>query len=259
MKKTLLYLILPMLFSVSAINAQTTIWDFGTDTTNWPVNAVGYAADTKIQGLGIYPAPSGTTIGQVDANAYTFTDNYVSVNRFKMGGNSAVTGNLATARYLYFNVTGSGNVKIWFRSGSNSATRTLTVSDGTNVLGSASSAPVAGSAAGVIFNAPFTNLNGKIYIYNDAACYIYKIEVTGTVLGTNIFSKESDVVVYTKQNKIFLSNLKSKTQVNVYNVLGALVKTAQVDADSSLDINSGVYIVNAKSAEGEKSVKVIVQ
>ncbi|MBP6587670.1 MAG: T9SS type A sorting domain-containing protein [Flavobacterium sp.] len=57
---------------------------------------------------------------------------------------------------------------------------------------------------------------------------------------------------------MFLSNIKTSTKVNVYNVLGALVKTAQLDADSSLDVNGGVYIVNAKSAEGEKSVKVIV-
>ena len=68
-----------------------------------------------------------------------------------------------------------------------------------------------------------------------------------------------DITVYAKQNKIFLSNLKSKTQINVYNLLGALVKSAQADADTSLDVNSGIYIVNAKSADGEKSVKVIVQ
>lgn len=65
--------------------------------------------------------------------------------------------------------------------------------------------------------------------------------------------------MYSKDSKIFLSNIKSSTQVEVYNVLGALVKSAQADADTSLDINSGVYIVKAKSIDGENAVKVMVQ
>jgi hypothetical protein len=266
MKKKLLYLTLIMLFSALSINAQTT-WDFGTDTTNWPIDPTGYMANVVKQNLGIFPPPTPvppattTSIGQVDLNTFTFTaDGYAATKRFKMGGTSAVSSNKPTSRFLYFAAAGSGSVKIWFRSGSNSATRTISVSDGTTVLGSLADV----SGAGSILDVPYNNVNGNIYIYNYAACYIYKIVVTGSIgitpaLATKNFQKELDVAIYAKSNKIFLSNVKSSTKVNVYNVLGALVKTAQVDADSSLDINSGIYIVNAKSAEGEKSVKVIVQ
>ena len=116
--------------------------------------------------------------------------------------------------------------------------------------------------------ANYTGGAGNLYLFSDAGANYYKIEViasgsTGlgntTTLANKSFQKELDITVYAEQNKIFLSNLKSKTQVNVYNLLGALVKSTQADADTSLDINSGIYIVNAKSADGEKSVKGIVQ
>ncbi|MCI9844035.1 T9SS type A sorting domain-containing protein [Flavobacterium pectinovorum] len=264
MKRKLLYLTSIVLFSaLSAINAQTKVWDFGTNTATWPVSNVGYTTDTTIESLGIYPAASGTTIGQVDPNSYTFTDNYVSTNRFKMGGSSAVTGNMPTARYLYFTVAGTGNVKIWFRSGSNSATRKITVSDGTNVLGSASSVPTGDplSAPGVILDVPFTNVNGKIYIYNDAACYIYKIEVSGAgaaVLGNEKFNKEDVASVHSNGKLVFVSNVKSDTQVDVYGISGILVKSLKTSSDTSFDLNTGIYIVKSKSAEGEKTVKVLV-
>ncbi|MEL1254922.1 T9SS type A sorting domain-containing protein [Flavobacterium sp. DGU38] len=260
MKRKLLYLTAIAIFSIVSLNAQNTVWDFGTDTATWPVSAAGYSTDTTIQGLGIYPAPSGTTIGQVDGNPYTFTDGYVSVNRFKMGGSSAVTGNLPTSRYLYFTVAGSGKVKVWFRSGSNSATRTITVSDGTTVLGSASSVPTGSplSAPGVILEVPYTNVNGKIYIYNDAACYIYKIEVIPNSLGTDSFQKKSSVIVFGNDGKINVENVTAATKVSVYNITGALVRSTETSEDVSLSVNSGVYIVKAKSAEGEKSVKVLV-
>ena len=40
---------------------------------------------------------------------------------------------------------------------------------------------------------------------------------------------------------------------------GALVKSVKASENTSFELQSGVYIVNAKSAEGEKSVKVLVQ
>jgi len=104
---------------------------------------------------------------------------------------------------------------------------------------------------------------GKYTIYDSqfklSLYRAYRGNVTNALLGNKSFQKELDVTVFAKDSKIFLSNIKSSTKVEVYNVLGSLIKSAQTDADTSLDINSGVYIVKAKSAEGEKSVKVIVQ
>jgi hypothetical protein len=270
MKKTLLYFILPMLFTVSAINAQTKVWDFGNDVATWPLTAgIGSTEIVKDQ-LGLFPIATNTNFGAVNANVATFTDGYTSVNRFQLnGGGGGTLGNLLpTQRYVYFTVDGACTVKVWFKTGSNGSARTVLCTNGSELLGSGTSVGGITPVDLVIFTANISSAQaavGKIYIYGDTqSSNLYKIEVTGAnvttpALSTSSFKKELDITVYAKQNKIFLSNLKSSTKVNVYNVLGSLVKSVQADADTSLDINSGVYIVNAKSVDGEKSVKVIVQ
>lgn len=287
MKKKLLFLVLTMLFSASTINAQT-IWDFGKSTSSlnggsavaaWQVTASGVGtigADTNavIDKLGLFsndPAATSDIVnfGAVNASGATFTDGYIAVNRFQLnGGGGGTAGNLLpTQRYVYFAVDGACTVKVWFKTGSNGTARTVLCTNGSELLGSGT-ANSGGNGDLVVFTATISAVQaavGKIYIYGDTTSNnLYKIEVTGAnvttpALATKNFQKELDVTVFAKNNKIFLSNIKSSTKVNVYNVLGALVKSAQADADTSLDINSGVYIVNAKSADGEKSVKVIVQ
>lgn len=270
MKKKLLLLILPVLFTALSINAQTKVWDFGNDTTNWPLSAgIGNNEIVKDQ-LGLFPIASNTNFGAVTASGATFTDGFTSVNRFQLnGGGGGTLGNLLpTQRYVYFTVDGACTVKVWFKTGSNGSARTVLCTNGSELLGSGTSIGGITPVDLVIFTANVSTAQaavGKIYIYGDTqSSNLYKIEVTGAnvttpALSTSSFQKELDITVYAKYNKIFLSNIKSSTKVNVYNVLGALVKSAQADADTSLDINSGVYIVNAKSADGEKSVKVIVQ
>jgi len=279
MKKTLLYLIFPMLFAASTINAQTTVWDFGNSTSSingapavaaWPLTAGIGSTEMVVDKLGLFPITTNTNFGAVTASAASFTDGYTAVNRFQLnGGGGGTLGNLLpTQRYVYFTVSGACTVKVWFKTGSNGSARSVLCTNGTTLLGSGTSIGGATPVDLVIFTATISAAQaavGKIYIYGDTqSSNIYKIEVTGATVTTpslsnKSFQKELDITVYAKQNKIFLSNLKSKTDVNVFNVLGALVKTAQLDSDTSLDINSGVYIVNAKSNEGEKSVKVIVQ
>jgi hypothetical protein len=291
MKKTLLLLILPMLFSAFSINAQTTIWDFGTSKSTingatavaaWPLTpttgttgTIGADTEAVIDKLGLYSndpsAPSDIiNFGAVTASATTFSDSYMATNRFQMNGGGAGSSTgvlLPTQRYVYFTVDGACTVKVWFKTGSNGTARTVLCTNGSTLLGSGT-ANSGTNGDLVIFSVNISAVQaavGKIYIYGDGTSNnLYKIEVTGAnvttpALSTSSFKKELDITVYAKQNKIFLSNLKSSTKVNVYNVLGSLVKSIQADADSSLDINSGVYIVNAKSADGEKSVKVIVQ
>lgn len=268
-----------MLFTALSLNAQTTVWDFGNSTSSingaasissWPVTTGIGSTEIVVDKLGLFPIATNTNFGAVNASAASFTDGYTAVNRFQVnGGGGGTAGNLLpTQRYVYFTVSGACTVKVWFKTGSNGSARTVLCTNGTTLLGSGTSIGGASPVDLVIFTATISAVQaavGKIYIYGDtASSNLYKIEVTGAsvttpTLANKSFQKELDITIYTKQNKIFLSNLKSKTQVNVYNVLGALVKTAQVDADTVLDINSGVYVVNAKSAEGEKSIKVIVQ
>ncbi len=270
MKKKLLLLILPVLFTALSVNAQTKVWDFGNDVVTWPLNAgIGNNEIVKDQ-LGLFPILTNTNFGAVTASAASFTDGFTAVNRFQLnGGGGGTAGNLLpTQRYVYFTVDGACTVKVWFKTGSNGSARTVLCTNGTELLGSGTSIGGITPVDLVIFTANVSTAQaavGKIYIYGDTtSSNLYKIEVTGAnvttpALATKSFQKELDITIYTKNNKIFLSNIKSSTKVNVYNVLGTLVKSAQVDADTILDINSGIYIVNAQSADGEKSVKVIVQ
>lgn len=252
-----------MLFSALSINAQTKSWTFD-DTSVWPVTGVASGGPAVVRDmLGCVPI-TGTSTNYFAAQAATtiaYSDGTSYASIVKTGGSGAATNNMPTVRYFYFDVDGAATVKVWFQHGSNStsADRTLFLTNGTDEI---ANTIVAGAAKGILQGT--STGAGRLYLYANNGMYISKIEVTGAnvttpALSTKNFQKELDVTVFAKDNKIFLSNIKSSTKVNVYNVLGALVKTAQLDADSSLDINGGVYIVNAKSAEGEKSVKVIVQ
>ena len=270
MKKKLLYLASIMLFSGLSINAQKT-WDFSTDKTNWPTGYAGVTSTnpvTTIQKdlLNLTSHTSSTTyFGIVAGSVTTYTaDGFVTVDGIKTGGTGAATNFLPTVRYFSFNVSGACTVKVWFRHGSATVgNRSVFLTSGSALYSSGIATETGGATPNVIVNVSVTAA-GIVYVYSDNGVTIHKIEVIGATVNTpalaiNSFQKELDVIVYSKNDKIFLSNIKSSTKVNVYNLLGALVKTVQADADISLDINSGIYIVNAKSADGEKSVKVIVQ
>lgn len=269
MKKILLYLTPILLFTVSAINAQTTTWSLGSDAIWTTRLGTGVPSTTPVitvqhDQLNFTSHTNSSTNFAVTAtgNGTTFSDGYVATQRCATGGSGGATAGMPTVRYFSFNVAGACTVKVWFRHGSSSGVdRNIYVTDGSTVMGTA---VVAFSSNNIITANYTTTSGGPVYIYSDNGVGVYKIEVSGAAVNTPTlanqnFKKELDIAVYAKNNKIFLSNLKSKTEVNVYNVLGSLVRTAQLDSDTSLDINSGVYIVNAKSAEGEKSVKVIVQ
>jgi hypothetical protein len=283
MKKKLLYLTSIMLFSAASINAQTKVWDFS-DVAKWSLAVVppvtdpvtpqvsNYQNNTINDNLGIFPGTGITDFAIIDANKATWAapDAFVSTNRLKLGGPGGVNPGdpttpvfMPTQRFLYFAVAGPVTVKFWYRlSGANN--RSLYVTNGVKTIGSFDGTVADTSVRILTVNytdAAATNL----YIFGQGNSFnFYKIEVTGALgttptLATNSFQKESNVVIYANNGKINLSNIESSTKVEVYNVLGALVKSAQVEGDTSLDINSGMYIVKAKSAEGEKSVKVLVK
>jgi hypothetical protein len=269
MKKKLLYLTSILLFSALSINAQTTTWFLGSDAIWTTRLATGVASTTPVitvqyDKLNFTSHTTSVTNFAITAtgNGTTFSDGYVATQRCATGGSGAPTGAMPTVRYFSFNVAGACTIKVWFRHGSTSGVdRNIFVTDGSTVMGTAA---VAFSSNNIITANYTTTAGGPVYIYSDNGVGVYKIEVSGAAvntpaLSTNSFQKQSDVVIYAKDGKINLSNVTSATKVEVYTVLGALVKSAQADADTSLDINSGVYIVKAKSAEGEKSVKVIVQ
>jgi hypothetical protein len=252
-----------MLFS--GVNAQTKTWDFGNDATTWPLSS-GIATETIKDNLGLYPISTNTNFGAVTASNGSFPDGYTGVNRFQMNGGGGVTAPtyLPVQRYLYFDVNSGCQVKVWFKTGSNGSTRTIFVTDGTSLIGSGTS-NTGGNADVVTFTANYTNTaGGRLYIYGDAANNLYKVEVTGTTVNTSMAGTDKlnsdQVSVFSNGKLVQVANVKSSTQLDVYNVTGALVKSLVTNEDTNIDfLTSGLYIVNVKSAEGQKSVKIVVQ
>ena len=200
MKKKLLLLILPMLFSTLSINAQTKIWDFGTDTTNWSAGFVAVGNEVK-DNLGLFSGITGTPadpititdFAQVDANTATWADGYKSTNRLKLNGAGGIDPAAGVEftpkqRYLYFAAAGSVTIDVWYRLAGTSA-RVLYVTDGTKIVGS-----VVGDGTTVPKNATFTYTGGatNLYIFGAGSSFnFYKIVVTGT-LGTTKLEPHAD-------------------------------------------------------------------
>lgn len=265
MKNTLSISVLICLMITSVVHAQTKIWDFG-NSSAWPVSA-GYSSETLTDNLAMIPGSGVSNMAAVELNSATFSaDGYTATKRFKLNGGSWDTGVssyvMPTKRFIYFAVNGSCTVRVWFKTGG-SGTRTLYVTNGSSVIGSLGSSS---SSDPLILTANYTGGAGNIYIGADQACNIYKIEVTGqlgtttlSTLGTANSPMKSKAKVYAKGNTICIADLNSKnTNIQIYTASGSLVKTVKTSSDINFDLKSGVYIVTVKSAEGEKSVKVLL-
>ena len=263
MKKKLLLLILPAFMAVASVQAQTKVWDFGNDANTWPLSSGIGNEQTIVDNLGLFPIPTNTNFGAVTNNSSSFDDGYTSERRFQMnGGGGATEGSfMPSQRFLFFDVSGNCAVKVWFRPGSNGSQRTLFVTNGTSLVGSGTSNSD-GNTDYVIFTANYSGAATRLYIYGDAANNLYKIEVTGatvstTTLGSDDF-QQNNVNVFTNGQMMSIANVVSATDVIVYSITGALVKSFKTSTDVDLQLNSGFYIVKLNSQEGSKTVKVIL-
>lgn len=263
MKKKLLFLSLVVFTTIST--AQTKVWDMGNDTATWPSSAGIGNNPTIVDNLGLYPIATNTNFGAVNSNSATFSDGFTATQRFQMNGAGYSSGPfqaMPTQRYLFVDVSGACTVKVWFKTGSNGSVRTMYVSDGTSAVGSEST-NTGSNADLAILTANYTGAAGRLYIYGDASCNLYKVSVVGatvnTTLSSNSFKNELNADVYSNNNQVFVSNITEATKVDVYNITGQLVKSLQTTNDIDFELNtSGFYIVNMESATGKKSVKIAV-
>ncbi|AXP80127.1 hypothetical protein CJ739_1034 [Mariniflexile rhizosphaerae] len=113
------------------------------------------------------------------------------------------------------------------------------------------------------------NRGYKIRIYR---IYLGKVDVSlGAGLETKIYengvysktlSTENNIRVSTDVqavgNRIYVSNVKSSTEVKIYAITGALVKEFKTSSDVDFSFKSGLYIATVKTAEGQKSVKLLL-
>jgi hypothetical protein len=194
----------------------------------------------------------GSSTGSIVASAVAFSDGFTSVNAMSNG--SATGAPAPTKRALSFPVDGPCTVSVWVST--SSTNRRLSISDGTTELAfylSASPSPYKS-----IVTTNYTGGAGLIYVYTNNTMTIAKIAVTNS-LGTGDFKADASANVYSNGNQVFVSNVKSNTAVAVYSLTGALVKTVETSSDTSFNLEAGVYVAKVKSAEGEKSVKLLIQ
>jgi hypothetical protein len=254
------------LFTLNS-NAQDKVWDFGNDTTTWPTLASTTAdrvGANAIDGLdlvagavnygGVYTAGSTPVV---------FSDGYQTTRRFQTeGSSSGNAGAIPSTRFLRFPVTGPCKIKVYFGATSNSASRITKISDGTTVLAFAGTGDVTAAATSPfqqILEYDYTGTGTTLYVYSTASSWYYKVSVTYVPLSTGDFKAESISNVYANGSQVYVSNVKSNTTVTVYSLTGALVKTVETTSDASFNLESGVYVAKVKSAEGEKSVKLLVK
>ncbi|MEN3324151.1 hypothetical protein VP395_10455 [Mariniflexile soesokkakense] len=60
-------------------------------------------------------------------------------------------------------------------------------------------------------------------------------------------------------NRIYVSNVKSSTEVNIYSLTGALVKTIKTNENTDFSFKSGLWIATVKTFEGAKAVKLLTK
>lgn len=93
---------------------------------------------------------------------------------------------------------------------------------------------------------------------------IYRIEVItytpdGTLSTTS--AKKIDAKIFTTGKTVNIRDLKAKnSEIKVYNLNGNLIKSFKtLSSDTQFELSNGMYIVNIKSEEGEKSVKISIK
>lgn len=112
----------------------------------------------------------------------------------------------------------------------------------------------AGAGAGFIsFNTCDSGANAtEVHIDN---YQLYRVDTLG--LDDVISAVSSNVNA--SGNRIFVSNVKAPTEVQIYSITGALVKSLKTNTDTDFNFKSGLWIATIKTSEGQKSVKLLVK
>lgn len=192
-KKFTLFTLLFTLFSFVQLNAQTTTWDFTASNPTWPSTGMGTSpiqiVDSK--GLGLYGIASNANFAAWNTtSSSTWTapnEPYASGTiRVQTNGAGFATGSnesTPTQRYFFIQVNQPCTVRVWFKSGSSSAQRSVIVSNGSTNYGKATANT---GATGVPTDGAFLNANvtaaGTFFIYGDAAVNIFQIQVVGATV-----------------------------------------------------------------------------
>ncbi|MFN3941984.1 MAG: T9SS type A sorting domain-containing protein [Flavobacterium sp.] len=268
MKKKLLIGLFALMGVMSS--AQTKVWDFGNNTAIMPLlptpfSGVPAGTEDIVDDLGRVAHESNSNFAAYASASATFSDGFVASIRANTGGNSnVVTNALPTMRFFFFDVSGNCTVKVWFRAQGTSS-RIISISDGINVLASQTTT----TQDPFILTGVNTGGAKRLYVYANNGFGIYKIEVTGANVSTTVSMQQflsidsvklSEINYFVKDKTVYLNNIKSYTNLQVYSITGALVKSLNVVSDTSFELDqTGIYLIKAFSNEGQKTSKILIQ
>ena len=77
------------------------------------------------------------------------------------------------------------------------------------------------------------------------------------LLSTNDFKSPVSTNIKSIKDRIYVSNVKTSTEVNIYSITGALVKSFKTTTDTDFSFRPGLWIANLKTNEGQKAVKLV--
>lgn len=77
------------------------------------------------------------------------------------------------------------------------------------------------------------------------------------LLSTNDFKSPVSANIKAVGNRIYVSNVKTSTEVNIYSITGDLIKSLKTNTDTDFSFRTGLYIATVKTDEGQKAVKLL--
>jgi len=69
----------------------------------------------------------------------------------------------------------------------------------------------------------------------------------------------SSIQIYTNGNRIFITNVKSNTRINIYRLDGTLFQTQVITADTNFTLQKDFWIVKTISTDGNNAIKILIQ
>jgi len=85
------------------------------------------------------------------------------------------------------------------------------------------------------------------------------LETGGLSTGILTSQNTSTVQISAGVGKVFVSNVKSETRIDIYGLDGVLVQSRKITVDTNIALNEGTWIVKAIAVDGNKVVKVITK
>ncbi|UPQ78834.1 pectinesterase family protein [Flavobacterium azooxidireducens] len=69
--------------------------------------------------------------------------------------------------------------------------------------------------------------------------------------------RQDSIDIFSVKNTIYIKNVKENTNVTIFNISGAKVKSFNITNETDFVMNPGLWIVTVRNSEGRKSVKLI--